>query len=372
MMKVLHIISDTNIGGAGRVLANYLRLADKSTFDIHVALPKGSLLAPVLEPLGCTIHFVDGMADRSYHKDDVTLLKTLLDSVKPDVVHTHGAFSGRVASKKKGIPVVFTRHTVFPVSWKKRTPPMKWVNGWLNCHYADAMIAVSPAAAENLVEMGVPAHRITTIFNGVAPLTLRSEEENKALKANLGIPTDRFVFGILARLEHYKGHRLIFSALQRLKQEGKLCTLIVAGVGEDEAGLKADARDKNIEDMVQFLGFQEDVTGLLSMIDVQINASYGTEATSMALLEGMSMGIPALVSDFGGNPHVIEYRKNGLVFENKNWEDLYRHMAELVDWTVDLGELSQGAKTIFQKKFTGEVFARETEKVYMALHQKSR
>ena len=33
------------------------------------------------------------------------------------------------------------------------------------------------------------------------------------------------------------------------------------------------------------LGFRSDVAGLLSILDVQLNASYGTEATSMALLE---------------------------------------------------------------------------------------
>ena len=44
----------------------------------------------------------------------------------------------------------------------------------------------------------------------------------------------------------------------------------------------------------------------MSITDVQANASFGTEATSLALLEGMSLGIPAVVSDFGGNPGVTK------------------------------------------------------------------
>jgi glycosyltransferase involved in cell wall biosynthesis len=43
-----------------------------------------------------------------------------------------------------------------------------------------------------------------------------------------------------------------------------------------------------------------------NIMDLQINASYGTEATSLSLLEGMCLGVPAVVSDFGGNPYVIE------------------------------------------------------------------
>ena len=39
MIRVLNIISDTNIGGAGRVILNYLRFADKSKFETLAAIP---------------------------------------------------------------------------------------------------------------------------------------------------------------------------------------------------------------------------------------------------------------------------------------------------------------------------------------------
>ena len=71
MIRVLNIISDTNIGGAGRVILNYLRYTDKSKFETLVAIPKGSLLKKPLEEADVTIYEVEGMADRSFHKDDV-------------------------------------------------------------------------------------------------------------------------------------------------------------------------------------------------------------------------------------------------------------------------------------------------------------
>ena len=52
MIRVLNIISDTNIGGAGRVLLNYLRYAHRDQFDLAVAIPRGSLLKAPLEELG--------------------------------------------------------------------------------------------------------------------------------------------------------------------------------------------------------------------------------------------------------------------------------------------------------------------------------
>ncbi|MBQ8852535.1 MAG: glycosyltransferase, partial [Oscillibacter sp.] len=136
-MKFLNIISDTNIGGAGRVLLNYLQYANKEDFETAVAVPRGSLLAQPLRDLGAAVYEVDGMVDRSYHKDDVKALMTLIREVDPDIVHTHGALSGRIAGRRCGKIVIFTRHSAFPVSAKLRYPPGRWVNKLLNEHYSD-------------------------------------------------------------------------------------------------------------------------------------------------------------------------------------------------------------------------------------------
>lgn len=68
---------------------------------------------------------------------------------------------------------------------------------------------------------------------------------------------------------------------------------------------------------MSLLGFRSDVAALLSILDVQLNASYGTEATSMALLEGMSLGLPSIVSDYGGNPWLVKDGDNGLIFPSR-------------------------------------------------------
>ena len=96
MIRVLNVISDTNIGGAGRVILNYLRYADRTKFETLVAIPRGSLLKEPLENEHVQVYEVDGMADRSYNKEDVKLLQDLIRQVKPDLVHTHGALSGRI------------------------------------------------------------------------------------------------------------------------------------------------------------------------------------------------------------------------------------------------------------------------------------
>ena len=187
MIRVLNIVSDTNIGGAGRVLLNYLQYADRAQFHTMVAVPRGSLLKEPLEQVGAEVFEVDGIADRSYDKNDVKLLKNLIDRVEPHIVHTHGALSGRIAGRQCGKIVIYTRHSAFPVSAKLKYPPGRWVNKLLNEHYSDHIIAVSPAAAENLTDAGISPKHITTMMNGVAPVARCSDEECGVLRKQWGV-----------------------------------------------------------------------------------------------------------------------------------------------------------------------------------------
>ena len=365
MIRILNIISDTNIGGAGRVILNYLRYADRNKFETLVAIPRGSLLKPLLEEAHVTVYEVDGMADCSYASEDVKALQTLIRRVKPDLVHTHGALSGRIAAKRCHVPVVYSRHSAFPVPAKLKYPPGRWVNKLLNEHYADHIIAVSPATRDNLTEGGISPKKITVVMNGVAPVSPISDGEKAALRRSLGLEPDVFTFGILARIEDYKGHLYLVYAAKLLKDRGySNFRILVAGTGAFEEEVTRAVTEMGVEDVVQMLGFRSDAAALLNILDVQLNASYGTEATSMALLEGMSLGLPTIASDYGGNPFVITSGQNGLLFPSKDSAALADTMAELMDHPEEVSIMREKALETYQSRFTGEVFARNTEQIY--------
>ena len=365
MIRILNIISDTNIGGAGRVILNYLRYADRNKFETLVAIPRGSLLKPLLEEAEVTVYEVDGMADCSYASQDVKALQALIRRVKPDLVHTHGALSGRIAAKRCHVPVVYSRHSAFPVPAKLKYPPGRWVNKLLNEHYADHIIAVSPATRDNLTEGGISPKKITVVMNGVAPVSPISDGEKAALRRSLGLGKDVFTFGILARIEDYKGHLYLVYAAKLLKDRGySSFRILVAGTGAFEEEVTRAVTEMGVEDVVQMLGFRSDAAALLNILDVQLNASYGTEATSMALLEGMSLGLPTIASDYGGNPFVITSGQNGLLFPSKDSAALADAMAELMDHPEEVSIMREKALETYQSRFTGEVFARNTEQIY--------
>ena len=366
MKRILNIISDTNIGGAGRVILNYLNYTDRSRFETLVAVPRGSLLKEPLEKAGAKVYEVDGMADRSYHKDDVKLLQTLIREVKPDLVHTHGALSGRIAAKRCHVPVVYSRHSAFPVPAKLRYPPGRWVNKLVNEHYADRIIAVSPATRDNLTDGGISPKKITVVMNGVAPVERISQEERAQLRSQLNIPEGCVVFGILARIEDYKGHLYLVEAARLLKERGVTgFRVLIAGTGAFEGQVAQAIEKDQVGDVVNMLGFRSDVAQLLGALDVQLNASYGTEATSLALLEGVSLGLPTVASDYGGNPWVIKDGEEGLLFPSRNAAALADAMERLIQDGALREAMGRRALERFQREFTGEVFARNTEKIYL-------
>ncbi len=52
-IKILNIISDTNIGGAGKCIITYCKNMNKEKYDVKVVMPKDSLLKPEIENTRC-------------------------------------------------------------------------------------------------------------------------------------------------------------------------------------------------------------------------------------------------------------------------------------------------------------------------------
>ena len=76
------------------------------------------------------------------------------------------------------------------------------------------------------------------------------------------------------------------------------------------------------------------------------------------------MGLPAMVSTYGGNPWLIDDGEDGLLFENRNSAHLARCIARLMDEPETLARMRKRAVEVFQSRFTGQIFAQNVEAVY--------
>lgn len=364
MIKVLNVISDTNIGGAGRCLINFLKYYDRDKYQVKVVLPENSQLRLEVEKLDTPVIEVPGMGDRSFSVQAVRALKRVFRAERPDIVHTHGAMSGRIAAKGTGAKIVYTRHSAFPVPDRIKKNPGRWVNKTLNEHYADRIIAVSPACQENLTDGGISESLIDVMLNGVEAVLPAPAEEVEALRQQYGIRPGDFVVGIMARIEDYKGHLYIVDAVKQLADQGRPVKCVIAGEGTFEPMVRARVKELGLEDRVIFAGFVRNVAPILSLLDVQLNASYGTEASSLAMIEAFSMGIPVVASDYGGNPWMVDVGEDGCLFPARDSAAMAACIAKLMDEPDTLAYMKRRAKEIYGQRFTGEIFARNVEAVY--------
>lgn len=365
MIKVINVSSDSNVGGAGRCVLTFLKNFDRTNFDIVVAVPTGSELIESIKALDVRYEEIDGIAEKSLSFSAVNKFIKLFKKEKPDIVHAHASMSARIAAKMCGIKVVYTRHSVFPNKDFITHGIGKMLCSMVNNSTCDKVIAVAEAAKDNLTETGVKEEKITVIKNGVNPMQKLSEDEIATIKNKYGLK--EFVFGIIARVEEIKGHDTFIDAAKMIIDKYDNVSFMICGTGNYFEHVKNRVENEHLTENIKVTGHISDVQTVMNVIDVNVNASFGTEATSLSLLEGMSIGKPIIASKYGGNPELVKEGINGILFETKNDLQLFECMEQLVNDKSYLKSLSDGAKNLFYEKYTSEIYARNIEDVYKSL-----
>ena len=369
--KILNVISDSNIGGAGKLLLTFLTNVNREEFDISVVLPKDSLLTPEIEKIGIRTIEIDGISDKSFGISAVKKLSALYKEEKPHIIHTHAALSARVAAKLNKLKVVHTRHSVHTSQRLSREPgykkrfPYKHLVGALNNYLSDIIIATSPVAKLSMVETGTSKKKAIMIYNGINGLQPLTDRQRRACREHYGLTDNDFVCAVIARLEKVKGIEYIIKAAQLLQKDDRAIKILIVGTGSEEEALMQLADELEVNNVI-FTGFVEEIRYITGMIDLQLNASH-TETTNLALLEGLSLGVPAVASDCAGNPYVINDGVNGVLFEENDYVGLSKAILELKRNPRELQHLSKRAREIFAEKFDSKVMTRRVEDIYREL-----
>ena len=365
MIKVVNVISDLNVGGAGKCIINFCKNYNKDKFDITVVVPAGSALINELKKTPAKIVEVDGLKNKSLDVKSLFKLIKILRKEHPDIVHTHASSIARLAAKfVKNARIIYTRHSVFPVSDKIKHGIGRWAYKTSNELLADRIIAVAEAAKENLTDGGIDDDIIDVILNGVEKIPETSNEEKKKLKKQYNISDEEKVIGILARLEDVKGHEYFIDSAKIILDRGIKAKFLILGTGSEEEKLKEKVKNLKLEDKIIFTGFVKNVQDFVNIFDIQVNCSYGTEATSLALLEGMSIGVPAVVTNYGGNPGVIQDGENGFLVPIKSPQETANAIIKILEDDNLKSKMKTRCLEIFEEKFTVKVYAENIEKEY--------
>ncbi len=139
-------------------------------------------------------------------------------------------------------------------------------------------------------------------------------------------------------------------------------SLAIVGTGPEEEVLKSYAKGKNCE--IIFLGERgkSQIEKLLSQSKVFIMMSE-YEGLSFSLLEAMSFGLPAIVSDIPSNTSVIRNGKEGVVLEIDNWQTRVPEIKELFKNEHKYQLYSNNVYKRIQRDFNEEKLFAITEKL---------
>jgi len=292
-MKVLHVITGLDAGGAETQLAMVVRHT-RHECDV-VALYNPGPIAEQIMANGTSVRDLRMRSNRDLRA--LPRLRALIVAGRYDVVHAHlyrSQVYARPAARLAGTPVVVTTEHSIGETHIERRPMSAGVRGLYLASelFSDQTIAVSEIVKDRLVRWGVPARKITVIPNGIDTAALAFDGEARARsRARFGIAADTFVIGTLGRLDSNKRVDMIIEAAAPLL--GERCALLVVGRGKEMDGLRAVAARVGVADRVILAGFQADTVAMLSAFDLYVQAS-AEETFGLAALEAMANGLPAL------------------------------------------------------------------------------
>lgn len=360
-MRVLHVITDTNIGGAGRYLLNLLTQPAFDDLEVLVACPDGAL-SKRIDAVGLERIPIPGQ-DVSFSPKLTRELYRLMREVRPDIVHTHSSLSGRIAAKTCRTPVVYTKHNLVRIPNEAGVVPPKagslkrLVNRAVASLLSDQVIAVSAGVEKELVESGIPASLVTAIPNGI-DLSPYRPRRARPKDGQRGV-----IFGTVARLHRQKALDVMLEAAKLVLASEPSARLIVGGTGPQEDVLKAKLKELRLEPYVKMAGFVSDVPGFLEQLDIYVLSS-DYEGLPLAVLEAMGAGLPVVSTAVGGVPEAVVDGETGLLVPPRQPKALAQAMVRLaVD--PDLAfRMGQAARKRAEELFDAKVMAEKTVQVY--------
>ena len=358
MIKLIHVITDSNIGGAGVWVLNFLKAYNRKKYDVSVAVPCGSLLTPKIREHDVKVFEVANIADKSFSKEGIKEFLKLFKEQRPDIVHCHASLSARIASKRLGIKTVNTRHCLE----EKKKFPQNIIYSMINNALSDVVIGVSRITCENLLADGTKKEKVKLVYNGVAPLKEFSDEEKREIRKEYGIKNENIVLGIVARLEKVKNHDLFLESGKILLEKYNNLTLLIVGEGSERDNIEQKAKELGIINSVVFCGYLKDVSRIVNIIDIMALTS-PKESLSLALIEGMTLSKPCVSTKSGGPEEVIENGVTGLLTDHTP-KDFSKKVSYYIDNPKEREKAGFEGKKRSEKIFGIEEMIKTLEEIY--------
>ncbi len=359
-MKVLHVITSLDTGGAERLMVDLLPLLKDRGHEMGLLLFNGAD-APLKEEWAATgiplfeLTHPGDIEDKWATYGPWNIVRLMKYVKKYDIVHTHNTacqFYTPIAKllSHANAKLVTTEHNT-----TNRRRSMGWykpIDRWMYNRY-DAIICIADQTSKNLEQHIGHNSAICTIYNGV--------NINKFIKPVKNIDRqERFAISMVAGFRPQKDHATLIKALSRLPDK---FSLQLVGRGETEQEMKNLCSDLGLDQRVSFMGMRSDVSDILDRSDVIVLSSHW-EGLSLSSIEGMASGRPFVASDVEGLRDVVAGA--GVLFPQGDDEALARAIQELCENPARYKEVALACQE-HAKRYDISLMADGYDKLYRSL-----
>lgn len=298
-MKIVHLLAPARIGGLERVVQGLALGQARRGHDVTVVAVVEETMPtdhPFRAPFdGAKAPVRELVVPPRRYRIERRGLAALIQTLGPDVVHSHGSRVDVVDGetiRRLGVPTVSTVHGWTGGSIKNRLYEYLHRRSLRNF---DAVIAVSEPIARGLVSAGVSSDRVHSVRNAFTPVgELLSRAD---ARRELDLSPSAQVVGWMGRLSREKGIDVFVDAMARLPASAVVACVIGDGPERERETARAAPS-------IVWKGMVPAAGRYLAAFDVFVQSSR-TEGTPMALLEAMSAEVPIVATRVGGVPDVI-------------------------------------------------------------------
>ena len=371
-IKILHVITSLDVGGAELVLYRLVKNMNAARFENQVvSLVHPGKVGEKIQALGVGVFSLEM---RTGHPDLGGLFRLvgLISRESPDLLQTwlyHADLLGLLAARTRGVPVLWNiRSSNLDMTHYRRLSGMVLkvcirLSGW------PAAVVVNSSAGQAFHEhLGYHPRRWVYIPNGIDTDQFRPDlSARAALRNELGLASDALLIGLIARFDPMKDHENFMLASGLLAAKEPDVHFVLAGNEVDSLNpFFGNYLERNeLRGRLHLLGQREDMPNLMAALDIATLSSYG-EGFPNTIAEAMSCGTPCVVTDTGDSAYLVE--KTGIVVAPKDPQALAEGWQQMIALgTEGRKALGAAARRRIQQNFQQDEITRQYERLYESL-----
>jgi glycosyltransferase involved in cell wall biosynthesis len=310
MIRVVHIITGLEPGGAEHQLVNVVSRLDRSRFHPVVISLTGR--GPLTEPLEAAGIAVYGL--RVTDPVAFARLVRLVRRERPDLVETWlykaDLIGGLATVAGTRAPMLWSIHQtdLQPEAGLRSNVWAAKISARLSHRLPTLILCVSPEAADAHAKLGYRSDKLRVVPNGFDTDRFRPDADARdAVRGELGWKEATAVVGLIARFDPQKDHRTFATAARRVLDHVPDVRFLLCGRGvtEQNAEIVDLVSANGIRDRVALLGVRDDMPAVTAALDVAVSSSAFGEAFSIAIGEAMATEVPCVATDCGNSARLV-------------------------------------------------------------------